>query len=76
MDAEVPSLEAEEQRARIRRTIEEAEKLAAEARKLVAEMEKYRGELRFQPWSILFQGTLAAAAVVGAGIAIAKLFLV
>ena len=65
----------EEQRVRILRSIEEAQKFSAEARKLVAEMEKLRGEARFQPWSIFFQGLLAATAVVGAGIATAKLFI-
>ena len=76
MDDVLPSLDAEEQRARVRRTIEEAEKLAAETRKLIAETGKYRSEARFHPWSVLFQGTLAATAVMGAGVAIAKLFLI
>ncbi|MBV8971234.1 MAG: hypothetical protein JO290_02965 [Sphingomonadaceae bacterium] len=74
MDAEIATLEADELRARIRRTRREAQKLAAETRKLLAETEKYRGERRFQPWSIVFQGVLAGTAVVGAAIAIAKLF--
>ena len=75
MATQPKDFDIEEQRVRILRAIEEAEKFSAETRKLVAEMEKFRGELRFQPWSILFHGVLAATAVVGAGIAIAKFFL-
>ena len=73
--AQLQQFDDEEQRVRIVRAIEEAQKFSADARKLVVEMEQLRGELRFQPWSIFFQGVLAATAVVGAGIAIAKLFL-
>ena len=72
MEAEPAALEIEEMRARILRTSQEADKFAAETQKLIAEMEKFRGELKFQPWSTLFQGALAATAVVGAGIAIAS----
>ena len=75
MATQLQQFDDEEQRVRILRAIEEAHKFSAEARKLVAEMEKLRGESRFQPWSIFFQGVLAATAVVGVGIAIAKLFL-
>ena len=73
--ADPGSLQAAELRVRILRTVQETEKLAAETRKLVAEMEKYRSDRRFQPWMPFFQGTLAAAALLGAGVALAKLFL-
>ncbi len=75
MASQAQHFDAEEQRVRIVRAIEEAQKFSAESRKLVAEMEKLRGELTYQPWSIFFQGSLAATAVVGSGVAIAKLFL-
>ena len=75
MATQAQNFDVEEQRVRIVRAIEEAEKFSAETRKLVAEMEKFRGDLRFQPWLIFFQGTLAATAVVSAGVAIAKFFL-
>ncbi len=68
-------LDLEEQLVRIRRNAEKSEKFSAETRKLVAEMTKAQSDLRYQPWFILFQGALATAALMGAGIAFAKLFL-
>ena len=65
----------QEQFARLRLQIEESEKFSAETRKLVAEMTKTQSDLKYQPWFILFQGVLAAAALMGAGVAFAKLFL-
>ena len=73
-------LDLQEQLVRIRRNVEEGEKFSAETRKLVAEMgklnvemSKSQSDLKYQPWFILFQGVLAAAALMGAGAALAKL---
>ena len=65
----------EEQRVRIVRAIEEAEKFLAEQKKLMAEEAKLRKDTTLAPWTIAFQGLLAGAALLGAGIAFAKLFL-
>jgi hypothetical protein len=65
----------EEQRVRIVRAIEEAEKFLAEQKKLMAEEAKLRNDTSFAPWVVAFQGLLAGAALLGAGIAFAKLFL-
>jgi hypothetical protein len=70
-------LEAESRKLRA-----EAEKLNAEQYKLVAEQYKLEAE-RFKldrdkalsPWLLLAQGLIAGAALVGAGAALAKLFL-
>ncbi len=70
-------LEAESRKLRA-----EAEKLSAEQHKLVAEQYKFEAE-RFKlerdktlsPWLLVVQCTLAAAAIMGAGAALAKLFL-
>ena len=76
------NLDFEEQRVRILRAIEEVEKFAAESRKLNAEQfklaserAKLDAETRFSPWLLVVQCTLAAAAIMGAGAALAKLFL-
>jgi hypothetical protein len=68
-------LEVQEQFVRLRLMVEESEKFSAETRRIVADMIKTQADTKFQPWVILFQGSLAAAALLGAGIAIAKLFL-
>ena len=68
------NFDLEEQRVRILRAIEEAEKFSAETRKLVADMDKARIETVFLPRSMVFQAMLATAALLGAGAAIAKLF--
>ena len=65
----------EEQRVRILRAIEESEKFTAEQKKLMAEEAKLRKDTSLAPWVIAFQGLLAGAALLGAGIAFAKLFL-
>ncbi len=65
----------EEQRVRILRAIEESEKFTAEQKKLMAEETKLRKDTSFAPWVIAFQGLLAGAALLGAGIGFAKLFL-
>ena len=65
----------EEQRARIVRMIEESEKFTAEQKKLRAEEAKLAKDTSFAPWVVAFQGLLAGAALMGAGIAFAKLFL-
>jgi endonuclease V-like protein UPF0215 family len=64
----------EEQRVRIIRSIEEAEKFAAETRRIVADMIKVQAETKVLPWITIFQAMLATAALLGAGAAIAKLF--
>ena len=71
---EPKELDLQEQLVRIRRNAEESEKFSAETRKIVAEMIKAQADVKYQPWFILVQGVLAVAALVGAGIAIAKLF--
>jgi hypothetical protein len=65
----------EEQRIRILRAIEESEKFTAEQKKLMAEEAKLRKDTGLAPWAVAFQGLLAGAALLGAGIAFAKLFL-
>jgi hypothetical protein len=69
------NLDFEEQRIRILRAIEESEKFTAEQKKLMAEEAKLRKDASFAPWVVAFQGLLAGAALMGAGIAFAKLFL-
>jgi hypothetical protein len=64
----------EEQRVRILRAIEEAEKFFAERRKLDAEQDKMRAETELMPRTMIFQAMIAVAALLGAGAAIAKLF--
>ena len=65
----------EEQLVRILRNAEESEKFSAETRKIVADMTKAQADVKFQPWVVAFHGLLAGAALLGAGIAFAKLFL-
>ena len=60
-------LDLEEQLVRIRARIEESEKFSAETRKIVAETQN-------MPKALIFQAMLAAAGMLGAGAAIAKLF--
>ena len=64
----------EEQRVRILRAIEEAEKFSAETQKYIAERTKLDSEAKFMPLATVFQGFIAFAAVLGAGAALAKLF--
>jgi hypothetical protein len=60
-------LDLEEQLVRIRRQAEESEKFSAETRKLLAESKAIS-------LATVFQGFIAIAALMGAGVAIAKLF--
>ena len=76
------SFDIEEQRVRILRAIEDAEKFSVEQRKLAAESLKLEAErvklvkdVSFSPWMLLAQGLVAGAALLGAGVALAKLFL-
>ena len=76
------NFDLEEQRVRILRAIEEVEKFAVESRKLGAEQLKLTAEqaklelgARISPLVLLAQGALAAAALMGAGAALAKLFI-
>ena len=62
----------EEQRVRILRAIEEAEKFLAERKKLDAEDAKLRKDTSLSPWLLLAQGLIAGAALMGAGLALAK----
>ena len=61
--------------AETRKLMAEAGKLNAEEYKLAAERAKLASDTRFSPWLLLAQGALAAAALMGAGAALAKLFL-
>jgi hypothetical protein len=62
----------EEQRVRILRAIEESEKFTAEQKKLRAEEAKLVKDTSFAPWTLLAQGLIAGAALLGAGLALAK----
>ncbi|HEX8303216.1 hypothetical protein [Sphingomonas sp.] len=68
------NLDFEEQRARIWRALEEVEKISAETRKLIAEADKVGAETKILPLSTVFQGFIAAAALMAAGATLAKLF--
>ncbi len=61
--------------AETRKLLAEAMKLNAEQFKLSAEQSKLLVDARLSPWMLLAQGALAAAALMGAGAAFAKLFL-
>ncbi|MDP4022804.1 hypothetical protein Q8W71_09240 [Methylobacterium sp. NEAU 140] len=74
------NLDFEEQRARIRRALDEADKLAAERLKLGAERDKLAAEaLKLErdrmlaPWQIVMSSMAAGAALFGAGAAFIKL---
>ena len=68
--------ESERLEAETRKLMAEATKLNAEQFKLSAEQSKLSIDSRLLPWQLLAQGALAAAALMGAGAALAKLFLV
>jgi hypothetical protein len=76
-DDDIRSLNRESARleAETRKLLAEANKLSAEQLKLSAERDKLHTDVRFSPWILLAQGALAAAALMGAGAALAKLFL-
>jgi hypothetical protein len=61
--------------AETRKLMAEANKLSAEQLKLSAERSKLEIDTRFSPWIFVAQAALAAAALMGAGAALAKLFL-
>ena len=61
--------------AETRKLMAEASKLNAEQYKLSAERMKLETDARFSPWLFVVQCTLASAAIMGAGAALAKLFL-
>ena len=67
--------DADKLEAEARKLMAEAHKLEAVKAKLTAERSKLETDTRFSPWVILAQGTLAAAALMGAGAAIAKLLM-
>lgn len=50
-------------------------KQIARTMKLQAEINKLQAEVRWMPWQIVSAAALAAAALLGAGAALAKLFL-
>ena len=69
-------LESERIEAEARKLNAEAFKLSAEQQKLSAEERKLTRDWKFSPWLIMLQGFVAAAAMLGAGVAFAKLFLI
>lgn len=56
----------------IREQLARIDKMQAEIQKTQAELAKVKLDVRFYPGTLLFQATLAAAALVTAGAAIAK----
>lgn len=73
LDADRIEAEARKLAAEAKKLDAEEARLTAERHKLDAEKAKLGGDLRFQPWAILLQGALAAAALMGAGAAVARL---
>lgn len=67
-------LDLQEQLSRIRRMMEEGDRDRAETRKLIRESEKLNTDTRYAPATLLFQGLIATAALLGAGAALTKLF--
>jgi hypothetical protein len=61
--------------AETRKLLAEANKLSAEQYKLSAERSKLEVDTRISPWTLLAQGLLAGAALLGAGAALAKLLI-
>ncbi|MGJ3647061.1 hypothetical protein ACLB0R_01130 [Sphingomonas sp. GlSt437] len=66
------NFDIEEQRVRILRSIEEAEKFTAEQKKLMAEQAKLRKDTGLAPWAIVVQSLIAGAALMGAALALLK----
>jgi len=56
-------------------TTTDADEQIARTMKLQAEINKLQAEVRWMPWQIMSATALAAAALLGAGAAMAKLFL-
>ena len=70
LNRDAAKLEAE-----TRKLLAEADKLKAEKYKLSAESSKLERDSALSPWLLLAQGLIAGAALLGAGAALAKLFL-
>ena len=70
LNRESAKLEAE-----TRKLMAEASKLGAEQLKLSAERAKREGDFRLSPWLLLAHGLIAGPALLGAGAALAKLYL-
>ena len=68
-------LDLREQIARIDQMRANSDKLYAETQKMLAEAQKSDLDIRLSPWMLLAQGLIAGAAILGAGAALAKLFL-
>ncbi len=66
-------LDIQEQRARIDKLLTEIEKAQIERLKITADRLKVEQETRFAPFTLLATGAGAAAALMGAGAALAKL---
>lgn len=71
---EPKELDLQEQIARIRRAQNESDKFVADTHKAIEERLKIERETKFMPASLIFQAMLAAAALIGAGATITKLF--
>jgi hypothetical protein len=56
-------------------TATDADEQIARTMKLQAEINKLQAEVRWMPWQIVSAAALAAAALLAAGAALAKLFL-
>jgi hypothetical protein len=56
-------------------TITDADEQIARTMKLQAEINKLQAEVRWMPWQIVSAAALAAAALLGAGAALAKLLM-
>ena len=73
-DVEIEQLDRASRRleAEARKLMAEATKLGAEQVKLIAEQQKLNRDKMLSPWMLLAQGLLAGAALMGAGVALAK----
>ena len=67
-------IDLQEQLARIREMGANTDKLIAVNQKALAELSKIKAETEFLPRAMIFQAMIAAAALFGAGAAVAKLF--
>ena len=64
--------EARKLRAEAEKLVAEESKLSAERYKLLAEQYKLERDKMLSPWLLLVQGLVAGAALLGAGIALAR----
>lgn len=69
------TLDIEEQLSRIRKMGVEQDKMLLESHKLVTEIQKITQDIKLATPQMFFQGALAMAALIGAGVALAKLAL-